>query len=105
MILKNTITAATQADGAQTIDLDVFDEARLHQIQFSTSATPTAGTLTIAIKTPGASSYVNLSPALDLTNGSGLFQFWGFAESIQFTPASFDALKTYTVTVISGIRG
>jgi hypothetical protein len=96
-----TLSAKTQADGAQTVSLGVFDEAQLHQIHVSTSSTPAAGTLTVAIRTPGASTYITLSPTIDLTSPA-LFQFWGFADSIQLTPASFDGDKTYSVVITSG---
>jgi hypothetical protein len=107
MIISNTVSAATQADGAQEITLGVNDSAMLHQMQVSTSATPAAGTLTVAIKTPGASAYANLTWTIDLTDlaSQAIFQFTGFAEGIQFTPTGFDGDKTYTVDIISGKPG
>ena len=107
MIIKNTVSAATQADGAQEVTLGVYDSSLSHQMQVSTSATPAAGTLTVAIKTPGASAYANLTQTIDLTDlaSQAVFQFTGFTEAIQFTPAGFDADKTYTVDIISGKPG
>lgn len=107
MIKTTSILAKTQADGAQTVSLEVFDCAKLHQLQVSTSAVPTAGILTVAVKTPGSSTYNDLPWTIDLTDlaTTSVFQFEGFAESIQITPTGFDAAKTYTVYVCSGDRG
>jgi hypothetical protein len=101
MIHKTQLLAKTQADGAQTVSLGSYDKAHLHQIHVETSAAPAAGTLAVAIKTPGASTYLTQTPTIDLTS-LFIFQFTGYAESIQFTPTAFDGDKTYTVTVISG---
>lgn len=107
MIKTNQILTKTQADGAQVVSLGVFDEAKLHQLQVSVSATPAAGTLSVAIKTPGASAYATLPWTIDLTSLStqSVFQFTGFASDIQVTPSSFDADKTYTVDICTGDRG
>lgn len=107
MLKVNEILTKTQADGAQTVSLGNFDSARLHQFQVAVSSTPTAGTLTVAIRTPGASTYSTLPWTIDLTDLStqSVFQFTGFADSIQITPTSFDADKTYSVIVCTGSRG
>lgn len=107
MIKTNSLLTKTQADGAQTVSLGVFDCAKLHQIQVSVSSTPAAGTLTVAVKTPGAATYSDLSWDIDLTDlaTNSVFQFAGYAESIQFTPSGFDADKTYTVYVCTGDKG
>lgn len=104
MIKSSTVLNATQADGAQTIDLGTFDAAMLHQIHVEVSATPAAGTLTVSILTPGANNFVNVSNTIDLTDIK-IMQFTGYADRIRFTPASFDADKSYSVYVISGNRG
>jgi hypothetical protein len=85
----------------------VFDEAKLHQIQVIVSATPAAGTLAVAIKTPGASDYATLPWTIDLTAlaTNSVFQFAGFATDIQFTPTGFDGDKTYSVYICTGDRG
>jgi hypothetical protein len=108
MQIKSTsVLAKTQADGAQTVSLTQFDCAKLHQFQVSTSATPAAGILTVAVKTPGAATYKDLPWTIDLTAlaTTAVFQFYGFAESFQFTPTGFDADKTYTVYVCTGDKG
>ena len=107
MIKVSELLLKTQADGAQAVTLGNFDSAKLHQIQVITSATPTAGTLTVGIKTPGASTYTDLSWSIDLTAlaAQSVFQFTGFAEAVQITPTGFDADKTYSVTICTGDRG
>jgi hypothetical protein len=106
MIKISEILTKTQADGAQTVSIGNFDNAKLHQIQVSTSATPAAGTLTVAIKTPGSDSFATLPWTIDLTAlaTTAVFQFTGFANQIRFTPTSFDADKTYTVIICTGER-
>lgn len=107
MLKVNEILTKTQADGAQTVSLGNFDSAKLHQLQVSVSATPTAGTLTVAIRTPGASTHATLPWTVDLTDLStqSVFQFVGFADQIQITPSGFDADKTYSVIICTGNRG
>ena len=83
-IKTNSLLTKTQADGAESVDLLVFDSAKLHQMQVIASAVPAAGILTVAIKTPGASTYSNLPWTIDLTSlaTNSVFQFYGFVESI-----------------------
>jgi hypothetical protein len=106
-IKTNSLLTKTQADGAQTVSLNQFDCAKLHQIQVIVSATPAAGTLTVAIKTPGASTYSAIPWTIDLTalSTNSVFQLTGFVESIQFTPSGFDADKTYSVYICTGDKG
>lgn len=95
----------TQADGAQTVSLGVADRFLEHQIHLSVSATPTAGSLDVSIKTPGADGFVSIG-SIDMTDSTKyLMQFKGFASEVRFTPSSFDADKTYTVNVCSGGPG
>lgn len=107
MIKTNQILTATQADGAQAVTLGRFDSAKLHQIQITVSATPAAGTLTVAVKTPGSDSYATLPWTIDLADlvTNSIFQFTGFATAIQFTPTGFDGDKTYTVDICTGDKG
>lgn len=106
MIKTNQILEAAQGDGAQTITLGNFDSAMLHQIQVAVSAAPTAGTLTVAIRTPASSTYSNLPWTIDLTDlaTNSVFQFTGFATHIRFTPTGFDVGKTYTIDICTGNR-
>jgi hypothetical protein len=64
------------------------------------SATPAAGTLTVAIRTPGSTDYVSIG-SIDLVNGPYVVTFEAFADSLQLTPVLFDAAKTYSVYVAS----
>lgn len=111
MIKVNELLTKTQADGAQAVTLGIFDEAKLHQIQVSVSATPAAGTLTVAVRTPvntaSAAAYGTLPWTIDLTAlaTNSIFQFVGFASAIQITPSGFDGDKTYSVVICTGDRG
>ena len=101
-IKESSLEAKSQADGAQAVTLGVFDCAKLHQLQVELSAAPAAGTLTIGVKTPGASGYVDLTHTIDLVNGPYLYQIYGFIEALQFTPTGLDGDKTYSVFILSG---
>lgn len=104
MIKLSKLENKTQADGAQTVSLEAFDDALTHQLHTEVSATPTAGTLTVSIKTYGASGFVDLTDTIDLTS-IAVMQFTGYATEIQITPTGFDADKTYSIYIISGNRG
>ena len=92
-LFTGSVEDAAQADGAQTISLEGADRFREHQIQVEVSATPSAGTLTVAFRTPGASEYVDVG-TIDLTDSEDYLQYvTGFADSMQFTPASFGVLS------------
>jgi hypothetical protein len=100
--IKHTAsTGNTQAAGAVTINVLKADSALLHQIHVEVSATPAAGTLAVAVKTPGAANYITLSGTIDLTD-IALFKIEGLVESIQLTPTGFDGDKTFDVYVASG---
>ena len=96
-------TAKTQAAGAFALDIPArYQSMGRHQIQVEVSATPSAGTLTVTVKTPGAASYQAVDDnAIDLTGTLKPLLLDGEVESITFTPASFDADKTYSVYLIS----
>lgn len=100
------VTGKAQVDGAFSILLDSKDNMYRHQVQVEVSATPIAGTLTVAVRSPGATNFVDLDGTFDLT-GDDLLKIFGpiFAAEIRFTPAAFDAEKTYNVIVTSGVSG
>ena len=101
-LFVGSVQDKTQADGAQTISLDAGDRFREHQIQMIPSATPSAGTLTVAIKTPGAPAFNDVG-TIDMTDATKyVMKFRGFASQIRFTPASFDGDKTFSIFVCSG---
>lgn len=108
MILFNsTVTGKTQADGDFTIPLGAYDHLCLHQVQVEVSATPGAGTLAVAVRSPGATDFVTLDGSFDLT-GTELLKIFGpcFAAEMKFTPTDLDAspLVTYNVIVTSGMN-
>ncbi|MDF1577679.1 MAG: hypothetical protein P1P81_04445 [Desulfobulbales bacterium] len=95
-------TAKSQADGAQIIELEADDHFFRHQIQVEVSATPTAGTLTVAGKTPNGTEFIDLAPAINLTAGAQLYSFTGYYAAIRLTPAALDADKTYSAYYVAG---
>ena len=97
---EQSITAKTQADGAQEINLLAADSAMIHQIQVEVSAAPAAGVLQVECKTTGASGYVQLSDTINLT-AIRLYLIQGIIESIRVTPVGFDGDKSYSVYVAS----
>jgi len=105
-VFNNVTDGKTQADGAFTVLLGASDKFCRHQVQVEVSATPSAGTLEVAIRSPGATNFVPLDGSFDLT-GTEFLKTFGpcFAAEIRFTPASFDADKTYNVIVTSGVDG
>ena len=94
-----------QADGAQVLGNKGFEYLPHHQIQVEVSAQPSAGTLAVEYKTPGATEYVAATGSpIDLTalNKAKAFRLDNvFAEAFRFTPSSLDADKTYSVIVAS----
>ena len=101
-IFVGNVEGKSQADGAQTISLGADDKFREHQVQLEVSATPTAGSLAVAVKTPGASEFV-LVDTIDMTAAATYIkQFRRYAAAIKVTPTGFDAGKTYSVYVCSG---
>lgn len=105
-LFNSIISNVSQADGAQTVLLEFDDHFCRHQVQVEVSATPSAGTLAVAVRSPGATDFVTLDGAFDLT-GTELLKTFGpvFAAELRFTPANFDAAKTYSVIVTSGVDG
>jgi len=99
------VTGKTQADGAVTMGLAGHEHLPHHQIQIEVSAQPSAGTIKIEYRTPGATEYVKATGSpVDLTalNKAACYRLDNlYAESFRFTPTSFDADKTYSVIVQS----
>ena len=97
--------AKTQADGAQVIGNRGFEYLPFHQIQIEVSAQPSAGTLKVEYKTPGATEYVEATGSpIDLTalNKSAAYRLDNvYVESFRLTPTSLDADKTYSAIIVS----
>lgn len=94
------VTAKTQADGAQVVSLAGSERAYHHQVQVDVSSVPAAGTMDVAIRTPGAAEYVSLG-TINLVAGPRAVMFDGYADSIRLTPASFDTGKSYSAFIFS----
>ena len=92
------VSNKSQGDGAQVLDLSGYERSRTHQVQVDLSATPDAGTLDVSIRTPGAEGYISLG-TINLVSGPLSVDFEAYCDSVKFTPANFDAGKTYTVTL------
>lgn len=106
MLFNSVMTGKTQADGAVSVLLGAFDRYLRHQVQVEVSATPSAGTLAVAVRSPGATGFVTLDGSFDLTGTERLKTFGPcFAAEIRFTPVGFDADKTYNVILTSGEDG
>jgi hypothetical protein len=112
IIQQKTLLLKSQADGAQALGLrlEVANSSSAteglvnptkHQIQIEESATPSAGTLAIAGRNPGATDHA-LIGTVNLTDVAELLQIIeGVYDSLQFTPTGFDADKTYSIHVVS----
>jgi hypothetical protein len=105
MILFNEVVSEkSQADGAFIVEISTgYDSLCHYQIEVEVNAVPSAGSLAVAIRSPGAREFVALDGSFDLT-GAELLKTFGpcFVEEIKFTPTSFDSGKTYNVHIIAG---
>lgn len=107
------ISKKAQADGAQTITFDqtLGEQLKYHQHQIQVTVfnasdvatAPTAGSLTITVKSPGAEEFESIdSGVIDLTSRDNWLQTLdGNALALQFTPTGLDADKTYSVAINS----
>ncbi len=99
------LSAKTQEDGAQVVGYKGQEYLPFHQIQIEVSAQPTAGTLAIEYRTPGASEYVTVTGSpVDLTElnkATALRVNNCFVEAWRFTPSDLDEAKTYNVIIQS----
>jgi len=102
-IAELKIEGKTLADGIETVESEVADRFTLHQVHLELSGLPTAGTLAIAIRTPGASEFATIG-TVDLTDPTAyLQQFTGLVAEWQFTPALINpAGTTWSAFICSG---
>jgi hypothetical protein len=109
----------TQAAGAQIVELGSMDSCRLHQIQVYVTSVAypenaimpasgtfgvvaaTAGTLAIALKSPGGINFETLQDTIDLTNPE-IVTIQGMFSALRFTPTGFDAAKYFHIFITSG---
>lgn len=92
-----SVTNKQTADGAQIVDLREWRHAKNHQIKVAMSAEPSAGTLTVQIKSPGANEFDTIGSITLTDTSQRIMQFTGNAEYIRFVPLSFDAAKYYSI--------
>ena len=91
------ITGKVPADGPQTIDMAGYQRVLRKQVQI-VSASSTAGSVDVAIRTPGASEYMVVE-TVNLTDGPVVFPVEYYCDSMQFTPTSSTAAKTFDISV------
>lgn len=102
-LFQSVVEGKKQSDGAFEVELYVSDRFCHHQVQVQVSAAPAAGSLAVAIRSPGATDYVSLDGTIDMTSADLLKTFGpSFVGAMRFTPQDFDADKTYDVIVTSG---
>lgn len=87
----------TQADGAFQVAVKPVSRYR---IQVQITGSPTAGTLAIGVKTPGAESYAAAVGSIDLVNGPLVKDIDGPAAGFEFTPSGYDG-TSYDVIICS----
>lgn len=66
------------------------------------SSSPSAGTLTIGVKSPETLDFVNLTTTVDLVSGPFLYQIYGMFQQLRFTPTAFTVNNLYTIDICCG---
>lgn len=101
-IAKNQVTGKTQADGRVVVALGRGVAYREHDIQVAVDSMPTAGSLYVEVKTPGAADFAPAVGYFDLTDADDrVRQYTGAVEAFRFRPAGLDTGRTYDVYVTS----
>lgn len=104
--LVTTYSDKTQADGRFTVDVSAYRLWEYHQFQVEIEAetTPSAGTLYIDGRTPGAAEYQNIG-TIDMTGTELIAVSSGVCfDSIRIRPISFDADKSYNLIIFSKVE-
>jgi len=91
------ITGKVPADGPQVIDMSGYARVLRKQVQI-VSASSAAGSVDVAIRTPGASDYMVVE-TVNLYAGPVIIPVEYYCDSMQFTPASSTAAKTFDISV------
>ena len=92
------LTGLTPAGGAQVIDMAGYERVRNHQVHV-TSVSASAGTIAVAVRTPGTAEYVVVETK-NINAGSLAFAVDYYCDAMQFTPASADAATSDVVAVV-----
>lgn len=104
--LVTTYSSKTQANGRITVDVSAYRSWEYHQFQVEINAetTPSAGTLYIDGRTPGASEYQNIG-TIDMTGTYLVAVSSGVCfDSIRIRPVSFDSDKSYNLIIYSKVK-
>jgi len=93
-------TGKSQADGAFIVSLAGHESAESYQVNLEVSAEPDAGTLTVGVRAPGGTAFYTIGTIdmTDVTERLLIIKDLAVA-ALQFTPANYDAAKTYSVIV------
>ncbi|MBF0397979.1 MAG: hypothetical protein HQK78_14460 [Desulfobacterales bacterium] len=94
---KYSILDLMAEDGASTVNLSDWTHCRNHQIKIKVSAEPSAGTLTVQIKSPGAAEFDTIGSITLNDARQRLMFFTGNAEYLRFVPINFDTDKKYSI--------
>jgi len=94
----------TLADGAETIATGADDGFPFHALRVQVDAAPSAGTLAVAVRIPGATEFDTLA-TLDLTSPTGLrWNHSGFVAEWKFTPAGIVPAGTkWSAYIVAGM--
>jgi hypothetical protein len=91
------IIGVTPADGPQVIDMSGHTRVLRKQVQI-VSASSAAGSVDIAVRTPGADSHMVVE-TVNVTTGPLVVPIEYYCDSMRFTPASSTAAKTFDISV------
>jgi|GEM_PF-2045044 len=82
-----SVTDKTLADGAESLATGADDGFPFHALRVQVDAAPSAGTLAVAVRIPGATEFDTLA-TLDLTDPTALrWNHSGFVAEWKFTPS------------------
>lgn len=98
----NATTGKTQANGVFTVSPYAAGRAAPYSttIGIECSATPSAGTLLVEYRLNGMTTWVTASTVNLVSSPTTISIISGYPFEFRFTPTSFDADKTYSVTVV-----
>jgi hypothetical protein len=91
------LTGKTTADGVQVIDMAGYERIKAKQVQLTTESS-SAGSMAVAIRTPGTSEYVTVE-RVNIAAGALVFPVDYYCDSMQFTPDSTDTAKDFDIFV------
>ena len=91
------ITGKVPADGPQTLDMSGYQRVLRKQVQI-VSASSAAGSVDIAVRTPGTDNYMVVE-TVNINAGPVVIPVEYYCDSMRFTPASSTAAKEFDISV------